>query len=425
MNQIAIHVEDLGKRYRIGKSPELAKGNKALLHRLYEPFRYLINSLREPDPDEIIWAIRQITFEVEQGEVLGIIGRNGAGKSTLLKILSRITEPTEGRAILNGRVGSLLEVGTGFHPELTGRENIYLNGTILGMKKVEIDRKFDEIVEFSGIEKFIDTPVKRFSSGMFVRLAFAVAAHLEAEILLVDEVLAVGDAEFQKRSIGKMEDVARQGRTVLFVSHVMPMIQNLCQRVILIQEGQILKDGEPDEVIRSYLEGKASDASTSLAERKDRHGRGEVFLSDIEFLDIDRKPVVHPLSGQDLVVRMHYCTTVDKTIKNCRFSLALFKDEYPYFILSTDMVDKRTIDVKGDGYLDFIIPELPLSEGVYTLTTHIDSNREVQDSIIGVAKLPVIDGDFYGTGKNYPSLAWKGRSVLVKFGWELGEKIYR
>jgi len=225
MKDIAICVDKLSKRYRIGaRQKREATLRKRLGNMLASPFEYLRASLRPPTEDETLWALRDVSFEVQHGEVLGIIGRNGAGKSTLLKILSRITEPTSGTAALYGRVGSLLEVGTGFHPELTGRENIYMNGAILGMRRAEIDAKFDEIVDFAGVEKFIDTPVKRYSSGMYVRLGFAVAAHLEPEILIVDEVLAVGDAEFQKKCLGKMGEVAKGGRTVLFVSHNMASV---------------------------------------------------------------------------------------------------------------------------------------------------------------------------------------------------------
>jgi lipopolysaccharide transport system ATP-binding protein len=224
-NNLAIRVDNLGKRYRIGARQKQPNTLRERIENLVaSPFDYLRSTLRGPSEEEILWALKDVSFEIQQGDVVGIIGRNGAGKSTLLKILSRITEPTSGRAEVNGRVGSLLEVGTGFHPELTGRENIYLNGAILGMRKAEIDRQFDEIVDFAEIEKFIDTPVKRYSSGMYVRLAFAVAAHLEPEILLVDEVLAVGDAAFQKKCLGKIGDVAREGRTVLFVSHNMAAI---------------------------------------------------------------------------------------------------------------------------------------------------------------------------------------------------------
>jgi lipopolysaccharide transport system ATP-binding protein len=263
MGDLVIRSEQLSKRYRIGA---LQQGYRTLRETLVDlakaPYRAARRAVRrESKPGEqLIWALRDIDFEVHQGEVLGIIGRNGAGKSTLLKVLSRITEPTTGRVRVAGRVGSLLEVGTGFHPELTGRENIYLNGAILGMHNAEIDQRFDEIVAFSEIEKFIDTPVKHYSSGMFLRLAFAVAAHLTPEILLVDEVLAVGDERFQKKCMGKMESVGKEGRTVLFVSHNMNAIQRLCQRVILLEDGKVRADGETSEVISEYLNADRSEA---------------------------------------------------------------------------------------------------------------------------------------------------------------------
>jgi len=241
MTDIAIRLENISKKYRIGKKQEKYRTLRdTLTEAVVTPFRRTGRLLHgraaeAAELNEVIWALKDVSFEVKQGEVVGIIGRNGAGKSTLLKILARITEPTSGFAEVHGRVGSLLEVGTGFHRELTGRENIYLSGAILGMKWAEIDRKFDEIVEFSGVEKFIDTPVKHYSSGMYLRLAFAVAAHLEPEILLVDEVLAVGDARFQKKCLNKMEDIGQQGRTVIFVSHNMPAITRLCERAILLE----------------------------------------------------------------------------------------------------------------------------------------------------------------------------------------------
>ena len=253
MHEIAIRVEGLSKLYRIGPRERYRTLRDTVTDAMYAPFR------RSPHPspltthDPYIWALKDVSFEVKQGEVVGIIGRNGAGKSTLLKILSRITKPTEGRAEIHGRVASLLEVGTGFHPELTGRENIYLNGAILGMKKAEMERKFDEIVAFAEVEKFIDTPVKHYSSGMYVRLAFAVAAHLEPEILLVDEVLAVGDAAFQKKCLGKMGDVAKEGRTVLFVSHNMASLKQLCPISFWLNAGEIKARGHTADVVASYL----------------------------------------------------------------------------------------------------------------------------------------------------------------------------
>lgn len=259
MSDIAIRVEGLSKQYRIGRKRQGYKTiRETLMDAFAAPVRRAGKLLRgqatgAAELDKTIWALRDVSLEIGRGEVVGIIGRNGAGKSTLLKIVSRITEPTSGYADVHGRVGSLLEVGTGFHPELTGRENIYLNGAILGMKRAEIGRKFDEMVAFAEVDDFIDTPVKHYSSGMYLRLAFAVAAHLEPEIMLVDEVLAVGDARFQKKCMNKMQDVGQEGRTVLFVSHSMPAITRLCERVILLDEGNMLKDGKPHEVVSMYM----------------------------------------------------------------------------------------------------------------------------------------------------------------------------
>ncbi len=251
-----ILVENLGKKYRIRHEQANGMRYKALREVIADKFKNLFSSprsaLRTPDSAEDFWALKDVSFEVKRGEVVGIIGRNGAGKSTLLKILSRITEPTEGRVRIRGRVASLLEVGTGFHPELTGRENIFLNGAILGMSRAEIKKKFDEIVGFAEIEKFLDTPVKRYSSGMYVRLAFAVAAHLDPEILIVDEVLAVGDAEFQKKCLGKMDEVSRGGRTVLFVSHNMGAVRSLCDRAMLVASGKLCFVGSPVEAVAAY-----------------------------------------------------------------------------------------------------------------------------------------------------------------------------
>jgi len=260
MSSIVIMVDDLSKQYRLGAKQEGYRTLRDTLTGAFvSPFRRARQLLGgqaygAAELDETIWALKDVSFEIKRGEVVGIIGRNGAGKTTLLKILSRITEPTEGYAEIHGRVGSLLEVGTGFHPELTGRENIYLNGAILGMRKAEIERKFDEIVDFAEIEKFIDTPVKHYSSGMYVRLAFSVAAHLEPEILLVDEVLAVGDASFQKKCLGKMGDVAKEGRTVLFVSHNMTAVQSLCNRGMWLQNGALVQRGEARDVVMNYVD---------------------------------------------------------------------------------------------------------------------------------------------------------------------------
>jgi len=425
MSDIAIRAEGLGKSYSIGAVRDTHQTlGDAVAAAARIPYRRLRKFVRREPPNpstETIWAIKDASFDIRHGEAIGIIGHNGAGKSTLLKILSRITAPTKGYADVYGRVGSLLEVGTGFHPELTGRENIYLNGNILGLKKAQVDEKFDEIVAFSEVEKFIDTPVKHYSSGMHVRLAFAVAAHIEPEILLVDEVLAVGDAAFQKKCLGKMGDVAHEGRTVLFVSHNMAMIANLCPRAMLLQDGRIIETGPTNPIIDNYLKRIASSAHTALAARKDRQGSGQIIIKDIELYDAQESPIAYPISGQDLTIRLYYQSVVDKVFKNCRVSVLVSRNERPYFNLSTELVDTRQLDVKGSGFIDFIVPALPLSEGTYYLTVYLDSNGETQDWVLNAAEMSVVDGDFYGTGRNYPSSAWRGATVLVNFHWRLDD----
>jgi lipopolysaccharide transport system ATP-binding protein len=303
MSDVVLHVDRLGKQYRINR-PERPQTVRASMHRfMASPGRRLRDTFRAPRHDELIWALRDASFELEEGQVLGIVGRNGAGKSTLLKILSRITEPTEGRAEIRGRLASLLEVGTGFHPELSGRDNIFLNGAILGMRRTEVVAKFDSIVEFAGVERFIDTPVKRYSSGMYMRLAFAVAAHLEPDILLVDEVLAVGDAEFQKRSLGKMRDATGEGRTVVFVSHNMASIRALCQRALLLDGGRVRADGPVDHVLGQYLSREAK-ATASGVVRADtpRLGTGEARVRRVELLDREGRELSQCYLGQPLLV---------------------------------------------------------------------------------------------------------------------------
>ncbi|SRR5579883_912729 len=302
MGNVAISVEGLGKRYRIGSGPKEPYGSlrESMVRAAQAPLRRLRGSERRPDAKDI-WALRDVSFEVKHGEAVGIIGRNGAGKSTLLKLLSRITEPTAGRAVVHGRVGSLLEVGTGFHPELTGRENIFLNGAVMGMSRAEIKRHFDEIVDFSGVEQFLDTPVKRYSSGMYMRLAFSVAAHLEPEVLVVDEVLAVGDAEFQKKCLGKMSEVADEGRTVLFVSHNMAAMLNLCRWGILLQEGQIASTGNMRQIVDSYLDQQAT---AGRFRRPAGQGTGRFRITNVE-LQSRGEQVSQIMSGEDLDVAVH------------------------------------------------------------------------------------------------------------------------
>lgn len=306
MSEPIISVENLGKCYQIGNSQE--RGYTALrdvvANKAKSIFKRNTSSFKIT---EDFWALKDINFEIEQGQAVGIIGRNGAGKSTLLKLLSRITEPTTGRITLNGRVASLLEVGTGFHPELTGRENIYLNGAILGMRRSEIKAKFDEIVDFSGVEKFLDTPVKRYSSGMYVRLAFAVAAHLEPEILVVDEVLAVGDAEFQKKCLGKMEDVSKSGRTVLFVSHNIAAIEALCTKCVLLNQGQVEAVGPTRDITQLYLQSAQSSKNSFNQTFSDNGSVAQI--TQLEFLSDNRHTDIL-FMGDDLEIRLSYKTDV-------------------------------------------------------------------------------------------------------------------
>jgi len=311
MNDIVIKAENLGKMYTIGHQAERG-GYTALRDVLMQNARTLWSKTKDlatgkpiiqGDTMEEVWALKDVSFEIHRGEAVGIIGRNGAGKSTLLKILSRITEPSTGRVTIKGRVASLLEVGTGFHPELSGRENIYLNGTILGMTRVEIKRKFDEIVAFAEVEKYLDTPVKRYSSGMYVRLAFAVAAHLEPEILVVDEVLAVGDAEFQKKCLGKMRDVADVGRTVLFVSHNMVAIKQLCLRGILLAQGQVKEIGTADEVVREYLTINVTKLLTvDLTNYQTRTGTGDVVFEWASIQNVKQEACRNFSIGDDIQI---------------------------------------------------------------------------------------------------------------------------
>ncbi|UCG55489.1 MAG: ABC transporter ATP-binding protein [Dehalococcoidia bacterium] len=307
MNNIAIRAENISKLYRIGQFLGYRTLRESLANVALSPFRTSRSGTRHLSGKDNIWALKNVSFEIKEGEVVGIIGRNGAGKSTLLKVLTRITEPTEGYAEIYGRVGSLLEVGTGFHPELTGKENIYLNGAILGMKRNEIDRKFAEIVEFSGVEKFIDTPLKRYSSGMQVRLAFSIAAHLEPEILLVDEVLAVGDVDFQKKCLNKMEELGGGGRTVLFISHNMQAIRGLCSRVILLDQGEAVADGPTEDVMIKYLQpGYETHAERAWDDVEKAPGDDVARLKSVRVRDESGNTIRHIGSQQPVGIELEY-----------------------------------------------------------------------------------------------------------------------
>jgi lipopolysaccharide transport system ATP-binding protein len=403
-----ISVEHLSKAYRLG---QIGTGTLT-----YDMKLWWAKARGKPNPllrigetdhgnrdGETIWALKDVSFKVEKGEVLGIIGRNGAGKSTLLKILSRVTAPTLGRITGKGRIASLLEVGTGFHPELTGRENIYLNGAILGMSRREIDRKFDEIVDFSEVDKFIDTPVKRYSSGMYVRLAFAVAAHLEPEILVVDEVLAVGDAEFQRKCLGKMGDVAKEGRTVLFVSHNMAAVNALCPSSLCLQDGKIRWFDRSVVVIENYLSNTPDSNTGSLIDRVDRTGSGEVRVTELSVLSSDGRKVEQVFSGQDISFQISYDIPSNKAMKNivCMIVVKTPMGQ-PIFSTNTRLYDEYLPELKPNGRIICDIPRIPLNEGNYYLDVMIkqgQDSRTILDGIEQAMELNVVAGDYFGTGR--------------------------
>lgn len=370
MSEIAIRCQSVGKRYRLGQRERYKALRDTLTDVIYAPFR-LVRSVfqkaerRDGNGDSILWALKDVSFEVNRGEVVGIIGRNGAGKSTLLKILSRITKPTEGQVEIHGRVGSLLEVGTGFHPELTGRENIYLNGSILGMKKVEINRKFDEIVAFAEVEDFIDTPVKRYSSGMYVRLAFAVAAHLEPEILVVDEVLAVGDAKFQKKCLGKMGDVAKEGRTVLFVSHNMQAVQSLCRSALLIEGGRIVASGNTKSVVARYLSSISEMGSEIAWPEHSAPGNHEIKLMSLRVSTENFSGGVYS-SSDDLHVEMEFIAKTRHSALCVGFDVVNAEGVVVARSYQTDLPPESWPEVQfGENKWNCTIPRGLLNAGLY------------------------------------------------------------
>ena len=423
MSDSIISVENLSKRYIIGRNTEQGDGLRHVLERAVRaPFGWLKPGNGEKRAKtEDFWAVRDVSVEIKRGEMVGIIGRNGAGKSTFLKLLSRITEPTKGKISLRGRVASLLEVGTGFHPELTGRENIFLNGAILGMSRLEIKRKFDEITAFAEIDKFLDTPVKRYSSGMYVRLAFAVAAHLEPEILIVDEVLAVGDAEFQKKCLGKMEDVsAKEGRTVILVSHQMPAIQNLCTRCLLMDRGQLIQEGKTDEIVNAYMSKGAELATGGLSDRRDRAGKGEVRVTSIDLRDESGEMIQEAIAGNNVVLSLGFSVKDDLVLNDCIVCVEICKDLKKYFALSSALVDRRKLQLRGDGRIDFLVKDWPLSGGSYHVNIYIESDRLMQDYLNDASVIETIDGDFFGSGKLHHE-GWQGATVLVRHSWSLQE----
>jgi lipopolysaccharide transport system ATP-binding protein len=378
MDRAVIQVEGLGKRYRRN-----AVVDEGLRHALTRALKAPLSAFKRT-AKEMFWALKDVSLEVREGEVLGLIGRNGAGKTTLLKILSRITQPTTGWAEIHGRVGSLLEVGTGFHPELTGRENTFLSGAILGMSKSEISRKFDEIVAFAELEQFIDTPVKHYSSGMYVRLAFAVAAHLEPEILLVDEVLAVGDIKFQKKCMGKMGDVARAGRTVILVSHNTGAITQLSKRVIWVSDGKVAASGDPEEITTRYIK---STIAGSEGHVWDRTGNGHVKFKSVQLLDVEGKSCLCPSIGQ--CVRIRATGKSERPGTNFNFSVQFITTSGAIALWLYDQTQTFRTNAKGQFTVEMTIPELLLMPGSYVLSCWI--GRPGQDTFDWVSNAVFFD----------------------------------
>ena len=422
-NNIAVKVTDLGKAYRIGVVEEKEENLSAVILKAilspvknFRKIKSLKNISSEATGKDVFWANRNISFEVKKGEVLGIIGKNGAGKSTLLKMLSRITEPTEGRIELVGRVASLLEVGTGFNPELTGRENIFLNGTILGLTKKEIEERYNSIVEFSGIEKFIETPVKRYSSGMKVRLAFAVAAHLDPEILIIDEVLAVGDAEFQKKCLGKMQDVAgKEGRTVLFVSHDMAAVKNLCNRAILLQHGSIVFEGSANDVVNYYLQNAASITSQSNLDFSQAKGNKNFVVTDIEMLDENNNNIQIAESGRDFQLKISYETKEVAINPVVIIHIKNNLEQILFTCLSRNSF-QGIMQLKNTGNITCVIPKLPLLSGLYSIDIALKYDQELTFYLENIFSFEVESGDFFNTGKINSDMM---NGMIIYHKWEV------
>lgn len=411
MSRVVLKIENISKQYRLGQvgTGTLGDDLKRWWFRINgkeDPFLKVgEKNDREKQGGEYVRALSNLNFEVKKGEVVGIIGKNGAGKSTLLKLLSQVTSPTEGTIKVKGRIAALLEVGTGFHPELTGRENIYLNGAILGMTKKEINAKFDEIIAFSGVAKYIDTPVKRYSSGMKVRLGFAVAAHLEPEILVVDEVLAVGDAEFQKKSIGKMQDVAGTGKTVLFVSHNMISVKSLCERGIVLDKGEIVYDGPVDDAVAFYLNSVKDNVNTPLRDRKDRKGSGKLKVVDCYFVDDTNnksRELISGLSGK-MIVEYEKYDVLDP--QNLFIGITFFdENEIVQTVIANDELGVKFKKIDDSGLITIEFEKLSFRAGRYNYSIFISekinnsAEHEKLDVIQNAGEFAVAPGDYWGVG---------------------------
>ena len=423
----AIEFNNISKLYRLGLvssgtlSNDLQRWWQMNILGREDPFLKVgsVNDRSKAADSEYVWALKDINLNVEQGDVVGIIGKNGAGKSTLLKLLSKVTGPTTGTIKAKGRIASLLEVGTGFHSELTGRENIYMNGAILGMTKKEIDRKIDEIIDFSGCGRYIDTPVKRYSSGMTVRLGFAVAAHLDPEILVVDEVLAVGDAEFQKKAIGKMQDVSKgEGRTVLFVSHNMASIRNLCHHGVVLEKGMVEFSGDVNDAIDLYM--ASSSVSYSLDEpisalKRPEGCSGKIVFKSVDFLNRDNKPII-PQSGQ--FVRIQLAVDVAEECTKACVALDILTQWNSVLMNMPSFVTEGDLRLsKGTHLLNCDIERLPLTGGVYKLSLWASEDDVKADFLEAAVRMEVIDDDYFHTGRTMKGSHLRGKIVLGDYRW--------
>ncbi len=421
-----IQVENVGKRYMIGHNrihsdqrfnEWLTEIGKSVMERIAHPLMPYSTSQNL----EEFWALKNVNFEVVRGDRIGIIGHNGSGKSTLLKILSRITAPSRGKISIKGRIASLLEVGTGFHPELTGRENIFLNGAILGITRSEIKARFDEIVEFAGVERFLDTPVKRYSSGMYVRLAFAIAAHLEPEILVIDEVLAVGDAEFQKKCLGKMQDITSSGdRTILFVSHNMNAVQNICNKGIVLNHGQIIYMGETSGAVDKYIDSRRKFMQKSISERKDRSGNGFIRFSDCILRNEQGERIVNAYLGKPLTIELTF---------DCK---ERYRGDMIFEVIFTNAENIRIASVnlrnlgifadfkEGKNTVQFHIPRLSIYPGVFNLTLFSAKNDTLCDELRDAVEVQILPGAY-----NHPQRINDSNLSLTTFDYSAsinGEK---
>jgi lipopolysaccharide transport system ATP-binding protein len=407
MSDVVIKVENLSKQYRLGQvgtgtfKDDFKRWRYQMMGK-EDPFLKIgeVNDRTKRAAANYVWALKDINFEVNRGDVLGIIGKNGAGKSTLLKILSRTTAPTVGSLKMKGRIASLLEVGTGFHGELSGRENIFLNGAIMGMSKAEISSKFDEIVEFAGVEGYIDTPVKRYSSGMYVRLAFGVAAHLEPDILIIDEVLAVGDVEFQKKAISKIRDVSKgEGRTVLFVSHNMSSIESLCNRGILLHNGTVVYSGSSPDTVHQYIKKNTTVTNSDLATRSDRTGSGELRFSGVNLLNTREVETDIFKQGEDIIINLHYDIFNEvHNFSGSHFSINILDKQGNLIVCHQTFLNGLAFsnnDIKSNRKIQFKIKNCPLQVGEYQVACDIINAGDYIDAIENIISFTIIGGNVY------------------------------